>query len=256
MIMRGDLSGKHSRTPAGERGFSAEKDEGASQDAMEDNGTCTARQFSKGCDLPVTEPDSRVTMDSAYGFGFSRPASKTFSPTIRRPARGSLSSVIGMPVDFPRPIIFRYVGDYYDPWRRQPLPVPSPWTWDATSSNRQGWSQGPPAMEAHAFPCFQALTHPDSSWSRSVTLDTLSNYPQERSLAHANSDEVAPLRAPLVDPMSAGGSGFNQYGNPDSLSPELQSLPASPTQDMEPQPYSINRSIPQASACRRRLFEP
>lgn len=168
---------------------------------MEDNGTCTARQFWKGCDLPVTEPDSRVTVDSAYGFGYSRPAIKTFSPTIRRPARGSLPRVIGMPVAFPCPIICRCVGDYYYPWWRQPLPVPSPWTWDATSSYRQVWSQCPPAMEAHAFPCFQALPHPDSSWSRSVTLDTLSNYPQERSLAHANTDEDAPLRAPLVDPM-------------------------------------------------------
>lgn len=196
------------------------------------------------------------TVDSAYGFGISRPAIKTFSCTIRRPAHVSSLSVIGMPVAFSSPIVFRSVGDYYDPWLRQPFRVPSPWTWDATSSYRQVWSQCPAAMEAHAFPCFLGLPRPDSSWSRSVTLDTLSNYPQERSLAHANSDEDAPLRAPLVDPTSAGDSGFKQYGNPDSLSPELQSLPPSPTQDTEPQPYSINRSNPQARACRRRLFEP
>ena len=184
--MRGDLSGKRSWTPAWQRGFSAEKDEDTSQDAMEDNDTCTARQFWKGGDLSGPDPDFWVTMDSAYGFGISRPTTKMSSWTIRRPVRVSFTSVDVVPEAFPCPIIRRCVCEDDDPWLWQPLPVPSTWTWDATSSCCQDWSQCPAAMEADTFPCFLGLPHPDSSWSLSVTLDTLNNYTHERRLAHAN----------------------------------------------------------------------
>lgn len=85
------------------------------------------------------------------------------------------------------------------------------------------------------------LLKPESSWSLSlsVTLDNLSNYPQERSLAHANSEEEATLVGPLVDRVSAGGSCFYQ-----NLSAQNSSLgPHPPLQMWSPNPVAPTASF-------------
>lgn len=104
VIMRGGLSRKHLPTPEWESGFSREKDKDTSQELVETNGTCTARQIWGEGSPTVIAPDPWVAVASAYGFSISQADDKRTSWPIKRAPRVSPDSMESLPEAFPCPI--------------------------------------------------------------------------------------------------------------------------------------------------------
>ncbi|KAL6084696.1 hypothetical protein STEG23_021588 [Scotinomys teguina] len=238
-IMRGGLNSKCLQTPQSERGSSMEMGEGASREQVEPKSVYNARQFREEGTRPPSAPDPWDVVASAYGFSMNQPEPSRSSWPIRRAPGVCWASMDSLTEALPDPMMSTGVpkSDRFCMW--QPLPVPKVWTGDFTCLFHHVQRHYPATMAVYKFPyCLRSL-YPDFPGSPALALNIFSHCPLGEGEARADSAWAA-VWGPLVGPPPG-------QGTLPLLSPELQPLLPSPSQEVEPQAKVC-------CCCRRHLY--